>query len=312
MQLNNVFKDWLSRRKITDEIIRVFGIHESVHPTLGLAITIPISDKDGHFLFNKYRRNPLEDIKPKYVYDKGSSVNLFAAFRIKDADTVLITEGEMDCLVAWSCNIPAVSSTGGALTFRPEWAEYLEGKNVIICFDNDPAGGEGMAKALAILPKAKLLFLPDRPGIKDISDYVSNGGDLNALITTAVALPSVEDVIAHRADRISVWQSTYFHDAYMREYERRMAPVYKPFTYRESDKLLRAKEFPIDQLLKFKQNKICCLFHTEKTESLHYYPKTNTCYCFGSCGKRFDSIDIYQKLSGCSFKEAVNKLSNTV
>lgn len=312
MQLNKVFKDWLSRRKITDEIIAEFGISSSVHPVLGEAITIPILDKDGKFLFNKYRRNPLEDLKPKYVYDKGSSVNLYALNKVKNADTVLITEGEMDCLVAWSCNIPAISSTGGALSFQKEWAEDLEGKNIILCFDNDPAGGEGMCRALNILPHAKILFLPDRPGIKDISDYVTNGGDLHALITTAVALHSVEDVIAHRADRLSIWQSTYFHDAYMRDYERRTTSVNKPFTYKESDKLLRAKEFPIDQMLKFKNNKICCLFHTEKTESLHYYPKTNTCYCFGSCGKRFDSIDIYQKIHGCSFKEAVNKLSNNL
>ena len=41
---------------------------------------------------------------------------------------------------------------------------------------------------------------------------------------------------------------------------------------------------------------------------LKYYEKTNTCYCFGACGKAFDVIDIYMKLNNCDFKTTINQL----
>ena len=42
--------------------------------------------------------------------------------------------------------------------------------------------------------------------------------------------------------------------------------------------------------------------------SMKYYEKENRVHCF-SCGKSWDSIDVYQKLNNCSFKDAVNKLT---
>lgn len=307
MQDNIVFKDWLSRRKISDSVIKEFNVHWGTNPTFGECIVIPISDDEGNFYFNKYRRNPLQkDITPKYIYDKGGKVTLYGADKIKDSKTILITEGEMDCLVAWSHKIPAVSGTGGALSFPEEWSKYFTNKEVIICFDNDEAGGEGMAKVINIIPHAKILFLPDRTGIKDISDYVQNGGDLHSLIRTAKRFSCLQDIIDDCAERQSVWHSTYFHDAYIKNHTK---PTHAPRERNNniSDKVLRAKDYSITDLIKFQKEKARCIWHTEDTPSMHYYPDTNSVYCFG-CGKHGDAIDVYQQMYKCSFKEAIEKL----
>lgn len=305
MQLNNVFINWLKNRKISDEVIESFQLQ-----TEGERLVIPVCNEHGIFSFNKYRRSPLVEYGSKYTYDKGGKVTLYGSDRIEGHSKVLITEGEIDTLVAWSANIPSVTSTGGALSFQAEWAELLKDKEVIICFDNDSAGGEGMVKTLSILPHAQVLFLPDRPGIKDISDFVSQGGNIHALLNTAKKLHSLEDVIEDRANRISLFQSTYFHDAYIKYHTK---PVIEK---RErvvdsgtKDKIARAKEYPITELLPFNSShNTRCLWHNERTASLHYYPQQNRCWCFGGCGRGYDAIDVYRKLNNVGFKDAVNAL----
>jgi len=68
-----------------------------------------------------------------------------------------------------------------------------------------------------------------------------------------------------------------------------------------------AKSFPISELIEFKHGVAKCLFHNDTNPSMHYYPKTNTTYCF-ACQTYADSIKIYQTLNNCSFVDAVKKL----
>jgi len=299
MQLNSVLRDWLHRRHITDAVIEKFGISGEHR------IVIPVST-----LFNKYRRHPLSDDGPKYSYDTGSKIALYGFDQLvaEPFTRVLVTEGEMDCLVAWSNNIPAVSSTGGALSFQKEWAVLFKNVETIVCFDNDPAGGEGMAKTLDMVPHAKMMFLPDRAGVSDISDYVQNGGDLHELIKTARSFGSLSDVYAHRSERQSTWQSTYFHDAYIKKHQEVERPVKMKKKSLGGDVILQAKEVPISDLIDFTHKKACCLWHSEKTPSMAYYPDTNSVYCFG-CGRSGDSIDVVREQKSMSFTDAVNYLN---
>jgi DNA primase len=71
--------------------------------------------------------------------------------------------------------------------------------------------------------------------------------------------------------------------------------------------VIRAKEYPIDELIKFSQGKARCLWHNEKTGSMHFYKETNRVHCFG-CGKGGDAIDVYMALNNVAFKDAVEKL----
>jgi len=312
MQFNKVFQDWLTANKITKSVQEEFNL------SFAEDIVIPVYDIEGNFIFNKYRRSPLSNEGPKYKYDRGGKVSLYGIHKAKDCNPILITEGEKDCLVAWSHNIPAVTSTGGAQSFQDEWKDYFlpkeDGefaKDIIICYDNDHAGAEGLVKTLDILPWAKVMFIPDMPNVKDISDYVNVGGNLHELLKTARKFESIDEVTEDRSRRIATFQSVYFHDAYIKAHTK-VANVHAERKTYSNDVVTNARAYPITNLMEFKKNTARCPFHNEKTPSLHYYPKTNTCYCFGGCGKSYDAIDIYSKLNGVKFREAVEQLNKLV
>lgn len=311
MQYEDSIKNWLYRRKINDATIAQFGLSCDDDK-----ITIPIHAPDGTFLFNKYRRNPfLEPTGIKYWYDKGSPATLFGAHFIADKKTVVITEGELDALVLWSHNIPAVSSTSGARTFKDDWRELLEDKEIYICYDNDIAGGEGAVHTLGMFPAAKVILLPDAAGVKDISDYYERGGDLRNLMQAAKNYVSLEQVREERGARAGAWQSISFHDAWIRKYEaeerKRTWDDPKNEIKHDSpvdDYIARAKQVPIGSLIKVRgDGKAKCLFHNDKNPSMHVYPD-NHIYCF-SCGKRGDVIDIAMELQQLNFKDAVKWLN---
>lgn len=73
--------------------------------------------------------------------------------------------------------------------------------------------------------------------------------------------------------------------------------------------ITKAKQYPIDNLIDFDGGGFArCIWHSEKTGSMKYYPKENIVYCFGGCGKH-DAIDIYQKLNNVDLLTAVKALS---
>jgi hypothetical protein len=310
MQENSFLQNWFNHRKVSDSILSAFGVHWGSSPILGECIVIPVKDEAGYFSFNKYRRDPRSDAKPKYLYDKGGVVTLYGWWKAKEFPSILVTEGEIDCLTSWSANVPAITSTGGAMSFQEEWGQLLADKEVTLLFDNDSSGGTGMVKALSFVPHAYICFLPDRPGIKDVSDYMSAGGDLHELLRTRIRFSSLQDVIDDKARRQATWQSTWFHDAYI---EANTVPEYvkteRKVSKKDGDMVARAKSYPITDLLKFNHSGFAlCPAHNEKTPSLKYYADKNRCYCFGGCGKSFDAIDIYKIINNCTFKEAVAKL----
>lgn len=74
------------------------------------------------------------------------------------------------------------------------------------------------------------------------------------------------------------------------------------------DMVLRAKQYPIGSLVSFgRDKKAGCLWHDDKTPSMHYYADTNSVYCF-ACAKGGDAIDVYRALYGVSFGQAVKAL----
>ena len=307
MQSNNHMVDWLHRRGITDEVIQLFNITIFDHPQIGPCLRIPYTSTH-----SKYRRDPMDERKPKYLYDAGGKVTLFGLEHLTGAtNTVLITEGELDALVAWSNNIPAVSSTGGALSFQAEWAVDLAHYQVILAFDNDDAGAEGMVKVLQYIPDAKVVFVPELPGVKDVSDFVARGGDLHALLSTARTYTSITDVEEDRQKRIAQWLPVRFHDRYFEVHRQQSERANRPVVDRSAiaDETARAKAYPMTDLLEFRGRKTKCLWHSDSDPSLHYYEKTNSAYCF-SCGKYADSIDVCRNLKNCSFKEAVKYLNS--
>lgn len=294
---------WLIDRGITTDIMQLFNLSMA-----GSSLAIPIHDKCGYILFRKYRKSPfITSDAPKYTYEKGTRAQLFGWWQAQKHSRVVICEGELDALMLWSIGIPAVSSTGGAMTWNSEWTKWLSKKEVIICYDNDTAGGVGANKLLTKMPHARVALVPpmcNKISCKDITEFAVAGGSVVTLLEGArsYTLSSVED---ERTERCALFLPVSFHDAFI-------SSVKKPAT--ASKKTIRgsglekAKTYPIDTLIPFVRGKALCLWHDDKTPSLTYYPKTNTAYCFG-CGKCVDAIDIYRKLHNCSFLTAIKNLT---
>lgn len=303
----NMMIDWLLKRGITEDVLSRFQVSAGQHRILGECIHIPVIDKDGYILYRKYRRSPFDESGEKYLYDTGSRAQLYGWSEAHKHPRVLVCEGELDALVAWSNNIPAVSSTGGAMTFTEDWARWLAKKEVLICYDNDNAGYDGAVHTLSLIPHAKIVQIPDMPNVKDVTDYCMAGGNLHDLLDTATAYTSIEQVKEDRGRRIALFQSVRFHDAYIRKH----TPVtYTRRKYDGDNTLCRAKSYPITNMVTFdRRGKSPCLWHSERTASLHYYQKTNTCYCFGGCGRSYDAIDVYRIIHACSFTDAVKELN---
>ena len=309
MQSNTHLTHWLINRGIIPTVLDQFNVTEYNHPDIGMCIRIPISPTHA-----KYRRDPQDPRKPKYLYDIGGKVTLYGYDQLRyECNNVVITEGELDTLVLWSHNIQAVSSTGGAMSWQESWNEGIRQmchNTIYIALDNDDTGARGTVKILKTLPHAKIILIPELPDVKDISDYVSRGGDFRALMDSA--LPNDPQVIeADASKRKGQFLSTRFHQIYLDEhYQDLHKTTHQPSTYKGNDEVLKAKSYPCTKLLDFKKNKALCPFHNENTPSFTYYPKTNSCYCFGSCGRAYDAINLYRNQHpNASFKEAVAALN---
>ncbi len=184
-------RSYLNQRYLPDEIIDKFKIGWT-----GKIIAIPIYNKDNEYAFFKFRKDPIWDgsSTPKYWYQKGTSAELYGWENIVSPKPILvICEGEFDRLVLESKGIPAISSTGGAGTFKDEWIPYLkEVSSLYICFDRDEAGMAASQKLIEKLPHARYVSLSSLPqGKKDITNFFALGNtiaDFNKLLKEAKTL----------------------------------------------------------------------------------------------------------------------------
>jgi hypothetical protein len=78
---------------------------------------------------------------------------------------IWLCEGETDCICALSHGLEAVTVTGGAGTWKPEFTPHLQGRDVVICYDADVVGYNGahkVAKELAqVVQRVRILIWPD-------------------------------------------------------------------------------------------------------------------------------------------------------
>ena len=115
----------------------------------------------------KRRQSEINDgITTKYVMTKGSRVGLFNA----DVLTMLhggelplfIVEGEIEAMLIDQLGFAAISSTGGAGTWKGSWSRFLAHiRNIIVIYDNDDPGQAGALKVRQSLHRAKIMRWPE-------------------------------------------------------------------------------------------------------------------------------------------------------
>ncbi len=133
---------------------------------------------------------------PKYIQprhgdagDTASYDTLFGVDLLLGVNrTLLLTEGEKDCLLAWQelhdlTDVAALC--GAAKTIPARWMGYLlPYARIFVAYDNDRAGWDGSAKLAQQSGRLHSIRVPIG---EDLVDFVQRGGDLRAWFAFQVA-----------------------------------------------------------------------------------------------------------------------------
>ncbi len=186
-------RDYLRReRGIADELIDLHCLGWN-----GQRITLPITNRDQQVVAFKFAKDPADATNiPKMLATPGARAELYGWERVLAKPTqIIICEGEFDRLVLETQGFAAVTSTGGALTFRQEWGPHFDPiPSIYVCFDNDDAGREGAQRVAEVIPRARIVRLPEEVGEGgDVTDFFVRLGrgrdEFEHLLEAAQALP---------------------------------------------------------------------------------------------------------------------------
>lgn len=283
---------YLNGRGIHDEILELHLIGWD-----GQRITIPIFDRDGQLAYLKLAKDP-EDLSgsPKMLVPPGAPTELYGWERLRATpERIMICEGEFDRLVLEGQGFAAVTSTGGAGVFRPEWADaFREIPEVYVCFDHDDPGQRGAERVARLIPQAKLVELPIEVGVGgDITDYFVRLGK-----TREYFLQLLEHAhsVAPEPPRDLPVQSTSTPEqrTEVRELKARARIEVIVGQHVELE--------PAGQALRG-----LCPFHEERVPSFVVYPASQNFYCFG-CGRHGDVLTFLMNIEGVGFRDALELL----
>ncbi|MDD5544703.1 MAG: CHC2 zinc finger domain-containing protein [Acidobacteriia bacterium] len=234
----------------------------------------------------------------KMLATPGSNVELYGWEHISEKhDEIIICEGEFDRLVLESRGFAAVTSTGGAGTFRKEWADAFKGiPKVYVCFDNDEAGRKGAERIARMLPQAGILQLPEDVGDGgDVTDFfvrlVKGKHDFRKLMDTAQPLPKVIEVEPEESVRPRKGSS------------KNAEPLRIKSLVRIED-IIR-QYVPLSR--KWLNYLGHCPFHDDRNPSFVVYPQTQSFYCFG-CDEHGDVLSFIMRIEQLTFPEALEVL----
>jgi DNA primase len=289
-------RQYLNGRGIHDEILELHLIGWD-----GQRITIPIHNREGQLSYLKLAKDP-EDLtgSPKMLVPPGAGTELYGWERLRATpERIIICEGEFDRLVLEGRGFAAVTSTGGAGVFRPEWADaFREIPEVYVCFDRDEAGRRGAERVARLIPQAKVVDLPIEVGVGgDITDYFARlrktREDFLQLVAQAHTVPPEPPRDLPVQSNSTPEQRTEVRELKARV---RIEAVIGQYVELESaGQALRGR----------------CPFHEDRVPSLVVYPVGQSFYCFG-CGEHGDVLTFLMNAEKVGFRDALELLRQRV
>lgn len=202
---------YCEKRNISKATIDYVGVKENNN-----CVAFEYRNELGEHLANKYRKTKKSE-GPKMWFEKGTNVNtLFNMDKINISDTLLITEGEFDCLSAIesgfknAVSIPSgVNSTNEWITSNWTFIEQFE--EVIIWFDNDEAGIKGAREVFNRLSNNSVKIVRCEVA-NDINELLHKYGKLAVLkqiekastpvLEGVATLDMIEDFDVHEAETV--------------------------------------------------------------------------------------------------------------
>jgi DNA primase len=290
-------RQYLNGRGIPDETINSYLLGWN-----GWRITIPIYNRDGRVVLFRLAKDPQDTGRsPKMLASLGATVELYGWERLRERPPrIIVCEGEFDRLVLEARGFAAVTSTGGAATFRPQWAEELRSiDEVQICFDRDQAGRNGTAVVGLMVPNACIVELPEEVGPGgDVTDFfVRLGGSREEFLRLLETAKPVSQTTPNP--------------------RRRHAPRIQSTDVLLNKRIERIKRrFPIETVIgeyvtlqASGESTLVgrCPFHQDHTPSFVVYPATGTFHCFG-CRAHGDVISFVRAMEHLSFGRVLEVL----
>lgn len=256
-------------------------------------------DEQGKLAYWKERQEPGRNGRKKEFRfyhgqresGRGGETIIYNLPQVKRAKFIIVTEGEKqaDLVNRWRIKYLAATTldSGSSGRFPVSMTEAFRGKRVAILQDNDAPGltyAQNIADAVHdVAESVKIVLLPGLPEKGDICDWRGTAEECLSIIKAAS-----EYVPPPKPEPVKHW-----HEQPRRE---------------GGEDVAVAKAYPVDQLLEFKGEFTECLWHEEKTGSLHHNKRKNRVKCFG-CGKSADAIEVAMKLYEIPFKDAVRRLT---
>jgi putative DNA primase/helicase len=155
------------------------------------------NSKTGKKTFAQYRPDGNGGWTPRITDDQGKLLVTLVPYRFHefhDKTMVFILEGEADCDELRKWGLFATTNSGGAGSWRDEYAQYFPGKTVCLIGDNDPAGRAHMCKVARSLIGVAQIRIVVLPGLKekgDSKDWKEAGGTLDQLREIVGATPDL-------------------------------------------------------------------------------------------------------------------------
>jgi len=287
---------YLNHRGILDELINRHLLGWN-----GTRITIPIFNRKGALAFFKLAKDPDDWTQsPKMLATPGATAEIYGWDRVvATRPRVILCEGEFDRLVLESQGFAAVTSTGGAGTFKQEWAkEFAMIPEVYVCFDHDEAGQKGAVRVGQIIPHAKVITLPNELG---------PGGDVTDFFVRLGKNKSDFLNLMQEAKQAPPQPSTSLPALSKRRLDAR--PGLNEQVERIKSRILIAQIIGQYISLHPSGNNLIgrCPFHDDSNPSFVVYPATGTFHCFG-CQFHGDVITFVMQKEALSFGQALKVL----
>jgi|32_taG_2_1085360.scaffolds.fasta_scaffold00452_20 twinkle protein len=199
-----------SSRGISKDALTYYGVTESMEymPQEGKemkVINFNYFDMDGQPVNIKYR-----SASKSFKMFSGGKPILYGLNRTKDIKTIIITEGEMDCLAIYTAGLMgAVSVPNGAnkgsnnLQYIDLCWEYIKDKKIVLALDNDEPGMSLRQELIRRFTSNPNVFIAEWPeDCKDANDVLLKHGKetLSDIIKKAKQIPaegivSINDVM---------------------------------------------------------------------------------------------------------------------
>ena len=161
---------FLQERGIANETLDDYSVGAK-----GDFIALPVFSSAGYIV--NIRLHGYGKGKRKLSWETGrGSIRFYPNDDFEGVDTIVLCEGELDALLARQFNIPAWSSTGGALGLPSNALDKLAGKQVILIYDADSAGAAGARKAVQTLALSKtfVITLPEVTPGYDVTNIIND------------------------------------------------------------------------------------------------------------------------------------------